>query len=201
MPFKVTADYAAAVTLKVFLSVLTFALALTGYCCGADFGSRTTPVSPSSLTVAPSPTVSGTPLPSFPPIPPERLMNFPPLVGPSRTFIFEGELSYRVSDYTWQSRVVLYDNGACLLQYPPSVGGIYGEGRLPGATVKKTGSSCSCSSHLPAGASTSHGVMRPVPQRRCARGPAQRDSAAFGFRERCLQTLSVTIRNSAQGES
>ena len=139
MPFKVTADYAAAVTLKVFLSVLTFALALTGYGCGADFGSRTTPVSPSSLTVAPSPTVSGTPLPSFPPIPPERLMNFPPLVGPSRTFIFEGELSYRVSDYTWQSRVVLYDNGACLLQYPPSVGGIYGEGRLPGAYREENG--------------------------------------------------------------
>jgi len=77
---------------------------------------------------------TGTQLPSFPPIPPSRLMNFPPLAGPSRTFIFDGvtasELSFRVSDYTWQSRVVLYDNGAFLLQYPPS---IYGEGRFPGA--------------------------------------------------------------------
>ena len=76
-------------------------------------------VSPSP-TVAPSSTVSETQLPSVPPIPPSRLMSFPPLSGPSRTFIFDSELSYRVSDYTRESRFVLYDNGAFVLQYPPS---------------------------------------------------------------------------------
>ena len=44
--------------------------------------------------------------------------DFPPLSGPSRTFIFDRELSYRVSDYTKKSRFVLYDNGAFVLQYP-----------------------------------------------------------------------------------
>jgi hypothetical protein len=40
------------------------------------------------------------------------------LSGPSRTFVFDRELSYRVSDYTQKSRFVLYDNGAFVLQYP-----------------------------------------------------------------------------------
>jgi len=55
MPFKVTANYRAAVTLKLFFSVLTVALALTGYGCGADRG-LSTPVSA-------SPTVRDGPLP------------------------------------------------------------------------------------------------------------------------------------------
>ena len=55
MPFKVTADYLAAVTLKVLFSVLTVALALTAYGCDAD-RAPSTPVSPS-----PSPTVPGPP--------------------------------------------------------------------------------------------------------------------------------------------
>ena len=38
MPFNVTADYLAAVTQKVFFSVLTVALALTGSGCGAEHG-------------------------------------------------------------------------------------------------------------------------------------------------------------------
>jgi hypothetical protein len=42
------------------------------------------------------------------------------LSGPSRTFTFGGELSYRVRDFTKSSRFVLYDNGAFVLQYPPS---------------------------------------------------------------------------------
>jgi hypothetical protein len=46
MPFKVTANYVAAVTLKMFFSVVTVALALTGYGCSADRGAST-PVSPS----------------------------------------------------------------------------------------------------------------------------------------------------------
>ncbi len=47
--------------------------------------------------------------------------------GPSRTFIFDHELSYRVSDATKKSRFVLYDNGAFVLQYggPGEVRGGY----------------------------------------------------------------------------
>jgi len=40
------------------------------------------------------------------------------LSGPSRSFAFDRELSYRVSDYTKMSRFVLYDNGASVLQFP-----------------------------------------------------------------------------------
>ena len=60
MSFKVTAEYLAAVTLKGFLSVLTVAVALTGYGC-ADRG-PSTPISP-------SPTVLGVPPPD--PKPPD----------------------------------------------------------------------------------------------------------------------------------
>jgi hypothetical protein len=51
------------------------------------------------------------------PFPPPR-PNFPPLSGPSRTFTFDRELAYRVSDYTKHSRFVLYDSGGFVLQYP-----------------------------------------------------------------------------------
>ena len=44
--------------------------------------------------------------------------SFPPLSGPSRTFVFDRELSYPVTAYTRNSRFVLYDNGAFVLQYP-----------------------------------------------------------------------------------
>jgi hypothetical protein len=43
--------------------------------------------------------------------------NFPALSGPSRTFFFDRELSSPVSAYTKNSRFVLYDNGAFVLQY------------------------------------------------------------------------------------
>jgi hypothetical protein len=43
--------------------------------------------------------------------------NFPPLSGPSRSFTFDHEVTYQVSDYTKQSRFVLYDDGAFVLQY------------------------------------------------------------------------------------
>jgi hypothetical protein len=43
--------------------------------------------------------------------------HFPALSGPSRTFTFDRDLTYRVSDYTNQSRFVLYDDGAFALQY------------------------------------------------------------------------------------
>src|SRR5687767_5628797 len=75
-----------------------------------------------------SPSVTNPPLAAAPatPRPP---VGFPPLVGASRTFIFDGELTYRlrsanahwrldVSDGTKASRFVLYDNGALVLEYP-----------------------------------------------------------------------------------
>ena len=46
MPFRLTADCLAAVTLRVFVHVLTVGLALTGYGCG-DEARLGTPVSPS----------------------------------------------------------------------------------------------------------------------------------------------------------
>src|SRR5262245_35716433 len=62
-----------------------------------------------------SPTVTTQPVAVLPAAPPAT--NFPPPSGSSRTFAFERELSYRVSDYTKQSAFVLYDNGAFVLQY------------------------------------------------------------------------------------
>ena len=49
--------------------------------------------------------------------------------GPSRTFIFDNELAYPVRDFTRQSHFVLYDNGAFVLQYPPSQ---FGDGTFRG---------------------------------------------------------------------
>jgi hypothetical protein len=63
-----------------------------------------------------APTGTGQP-PALASPPPSPTTNFPPLSGPSRTFIFDHELSYRVSDYTTRSRFVLYSNGAFVLQY------------------------------------------------------------------------------------
>lgn len=61
-------------------------------------------------------------------LPPPQI-NFPPLSGPSRTFSFDREVSYSVREYTRNSRVVLYENGAFELQYPPSE---YGPGLYRG---------------------------------------------------------------------
>ena len=68
---------------------------------------RSTPIAPTASSQRPA-------VPSTPAPPPT---NFPALSGLSRTFTFDHELTYRVSDYTKQSRFVLYDNGAFLLQY------------------------------------------------------------------------------------
>ena len=75
-----------------------------------------------------SPTATS-PSPAPPPATPRPPIEFPPLSGASRTFIFDGELTYRlrsanpyrrldVSDYTKTSRFVVYDNGALVLYYP-----------------------------------------------------------------------------------
>jgi hypothetical protein len=73
-----------------------------------------------SVSTSPTPT-SPPPVPA-PATPPTA--TFPPLDGPSRTFTFDHELSYPVSGYTKQSRFVLYDNGAFVLQYV-ATGGAY----------------------------------------------------------------------------
>ena len=77
-----------------------------------------------------SPTGTSSPSELPPPTPPPPQIHFPPLSGPSRTFIFDRELSYPVRDFTRKSRLVLYDNGAFELQYPPSQ---YGPGLFRGA--------------------------------------------------------------------
>ena len=63
-----------------------------------------------------SPTATPQPLPvPAPTAPPTK--TFPPLSGPSRTFVFDHEVAYAVRDYTKRSRIVLYDNGAFVLRY------------------------------------------------------------------------------------
>jgi hypothetical protein len=57
-----------------------------------------------------------------PPQPVTTPPNFPPLSGLSHTFRFSQELAPRVSSYTKESRFILYDNGAFVLQY---AGGAY----------------------------------------------------------------------------
>jgi len=76
-----------------------------------------------------SPTETRQPAALPPPAPPPA-KTFPSLSGPSRTFLFRGELSYRVRDYTKQSRFVLYDNGAFVLEYPSLGAGGYRGGYI-----------------------------------------------------------------------
>src|SRR5262245_44381756 len=64
------------------------------------------PTSPTGMSQPPTPA----------PAPPPPVTS-PPLSGPSRTFIFDRELSDPVREYTKTSRFVLYDNGAFVLQY------------------------------------------------------------------------------------
>jgi hypothetical protein len=90
--------------------------------CTACGGSS--PTSPSGTIQPP------TPPPTAAPSPPSG--NFPPLSGPSRTFVFDRELSYSVRDYTRNSRFVLYDNGAFVLQY-------LGRGEYRGAYTETNG--------------------------------------------------------------
>jgi hypothetical protein len=69
---------------------------------------RSAPIAPTASSQRPA--VPSTPAPSP--------SNFPPLSGLARTFAFNHELTYHLTDYTKQSRFVLYDNGAFVLQYP-----------------------------------------------------------------------------------
>ena len=91
-------------------------------CVVACEHSSPTPFSPSRIGQPPS----ASPSPAPPPAPPRTPITFPPLSGPSRTFVFDRQLAYPVRDYTKQSRFVLFDNGAFLLDYPSN------GGRLPG---------------------------------------------------------------------
>ena len=69
--------------------------------------------------VTPTPPPGPVPRPFVPPPP----MVFPAPTGPSRTFVFAREASSRVSEFTRNSRVLLYDNGAFELQYLTIEGG------------------------------------------------------------------------------
>lgn len=77
--------------------------------------------SPTSPGQSIPPQVEPRPAPPTPPTP----TNFPPLEGPSRTFVFDHELSYGVADYTKKSRFVIYDDGAFNLEYPSVNGAGY----------------------------------------------------------------------------
>jgi hypothetical protein len=107
----------------------------------------------SSGPTLPTGTSQPPPLPS--PTPPPAA-NFPPLSGPSRTFFFDRELSHPVSNYTKNSRFVLYDNGAFVLQYLS-----LGEGGYRGGYKDATASLLSSGR---AGAAPDHGV-RPEPSK------------------------------------
>ena len=65
---------------------------------------------------SPTPTAPSAP-PVLPPSVPSPAPNFPDPSGPSRSYVFDHESTYRVSDYTRQSRFALYDNGAFVLQF------------------------------------------------------------------------------------
>lgn len=98
-------------------------LAVLSTACG-----NSAPTSPTATPPRPITAIDGAPTAT--PQPPPTLIRFPSPVGPSRTFIFDRQLSYPVRDFTTHSRVVLYDNGAFELRYPPSQ---YGSGVYRGA--------------------------------------------------------------------
>lgn len=75
------------------------------------------PTSPSRFSLPPPPAAPAPPYPPPPPTPPRTPITFPPLSGPSRTFVFDHELTYPVRPFTKQSRFVLFDNGAFVLEY------------------------------------------------------------------------------------
>ena len=90
-------------------------------CVACETSAPTFPSRISQRPFAPAPTPTPPP-PSPTPTPPPPI-SFPPLSGPSRTFVFANELEYPVSYHTKNSRFVLYDNGACVLQYLTISGG------------------------------------------------------------------------------
>src|SRR5260221_6985363 len=87
------------------LCVAFGALLVVGAGCGSPDSTSPDGSSPAA-TNPPSPLV---------PAPPTQ--NFPAPIGASRTFVFNHELTYRVSGYTMDSRFVLYDDGAFVLRY------------------------------------------------------------------------------------
>jgi len=87
-------------TTFVRFSVVAVLLTLSTACGGS------LPTSPTGSPSVPTPGSPTSPAPSFP-LP----------SGPSRSFVFDHESSYRVSPYTRESRFVLYDNGAFVLEY------------------------------------------------------------------------------------
>jgi hypothetical protein len=86
-------------------------LVIVSVSCGSSGPSTPTTTLTSPTIVLP---------PGVPPRP-----NFPAPTGPSRTFVFDHQLSYPVSDYTKASRFVLYDDGAFTLHYTSLPGNPY----------------------------------------------------------------------------
>jgi hypothetical protein len=95
MPLKSTADDNAAVTLKLFCSLLTLAFVLTGSACGADRGHDGPPFSP-------SPTALG----GWPPPPP------PPQPGTAADRPPAGEL------WSLTTTIVSLEGSACFWSHP-----------------------------------------------------------------------------------
>jgi hypothetical protein len=77
---------------------LVAVLALAGAC--ADSATPTAPAATPAATPAPPP-----------------ISEFPAVSRPARIYLFAGELSYPVREYTTGSRYVLYEDGTFALQY------------------------------------------------------------------------------------
>jgi hypothetical protein len=84
------------------MGAIVVLLVLSAACSG--------PTSPTTTTQTPV-------IPVVPPVTPPPPKTFPPLTGPSRTFVYDHALTDFVSDYTKNSQFVLYDDGAFVLQY------------------------------------------------------------------------------------
>jgi len=78
-------------------------LLMAGTACGPS--DTTLPTPPNTPVVNPAP----------PPAPPSESRPLP--AGPARTFVFDHEVSYHVSDYTRESSFILYDSHAFALRF------------------------------------------------------------------------------------
>ena len=90
------------------LSVVAVLLMLAAACGGSG-------------VTSPSGTTQNAATPWVVTVPPPR-PTFPPLSGPSRTFVFDHALAKYASNDDIHSRFVLYDNGASVLQFPTLAG-------------------------------------------------------------------------------
>ena len=85
--------------------------------CGAFVGVVALSTACSHADRHPAPSPLPTPSAIGPPPPVFEPRVFPPLIGPSNTYVFSGDLERRASYSTVNSQYVLYENGAVSLQY------------------------------------------------------------------------------------